>query len=112
MLTNIGALVQKLLDALSIDGAGDLAFSSVVSHLLEFERNGRSYMPGTIMHSNHSNTVQKLAAMLLREVWSRIMQHFNSRVDWEVVPYQFSLSERSRFWNGISLKRRSCRILR
>ena len=74
MLIDTGALVQKLLDALSIDGVGDLSFSSAWSRLLEFERNGRSYMHGTIMHSDHYNTVQKLAAMLLREVGSRIMQ--------------------------------------
>ena len=74
MLTDTGALVQKLLEALSIDGVGDLCFSSAWSRLLEFERNERSYVPGTIMHSDHYNTVQKLAAMLLHEVGSRIMQ--------------------------------------
>ena len=102
MLTDTGALVQKLLAALSIDGVGDLSFSSAWDRLLEFERNGRSYMPGSIMHSDHYNTVQKLSAMLLREVGNRIMQQFNAPVDWEVVPYKFPLSERSRFWNEIS----------
>ena len=102
MLTDTGALVQKLLVALSIDGVGDLSFSSAWDRLLEFERNGRSYMPGSIMHSDHYNTVQKLSAMLLREVGNRIMQQFNAPVDWEVVPYKFPLSERSRFWNEIS----------
>ena len=102
MLTDIGALVQKLFEALSIDGVGDLSFSSAWSRLLEFEGNGRPYIPGTIMHPDHYNTVQKLAAMLLREVGSRIMQQFNSPVDWEVAPYKFPLSERSRFWNEIS----------
>ena len=102
MLTDTSALVQKPLDALSIDGVSDLTFSSAWSRLLEFERNGRSYMPGTIMHSDHYNTIQKLSAMLLREVGSRIMQQFNSLVDWEVIPYKFPLSERSHFWNEIS----------
>jgi hypothetical protein len=97
MLTGTGALVQKLLDAFSIDGVGDLSFSSAWSRLLEFERNGRPYMPGSIMHSDHYNTVQKLSAMLLREVGSRIMQQFNAPDDWEVVPYKFPLYERSRF---------------
>ena len=115
MLTDIGALVQKLLGALSIDGVGDLSFSSAWARLLGFERNGRPYMPGTIMHSGHYNTVQKLAAMLLREVGSRIVQQFNSPVDWEVAPYKFPLSERSRFWKkspSSRRERRSCRILR
>ena len=70
--------------------------------MLEFERNGRSYMPGAIMHSDHYNTIQKLATMLSREVGSRIMQQFILPVDWEVVRYKFPLSERSRFWNEIS----------
>jgi hypothetical protein len=81
MLTDTGALFQKLLVALSIDDVGDLSFSSVWSRLLEFERNGRSYLPCTIMHSDHYNTVQKLAAMLLHEVGSRTMQQFNFPVD-------------------------------
>ena len=102
MLTDTGALVQKLLAALSIDGVGDLSFSSAWDRLLEFERNGRSYMPGSIMHSDHYNTVQKLSAMLLREVGSRIMQQFNAPIDWEVVLYKCPLSERSRFWNETS----------
>ena len=102
MLTDTGALVQKLLVSLCIDGAGDLSFPSAWERLLEFERNGRSYMPGTILHTDHYNTVQKLAAMLLRESGNRIMQQFNSPVDWEVIPYKFPLSERSHFWNEIS----------
>ena len=102
MLTDTGAIVLKLLEALSIDGVGDLSFSPAWSRLLEFERNGCSYMPGTIMHSEHYNTVQKLAVMLLREVGSRIMQQFDSSVDWEVIPYKFPMSERSRVWNEIS----------
>ena len=57
MLTDTGALVQKLLVALSIDGVGDLSFPSAWDRLLEFERNGRSYMSRSIMHSDHYNTV-------------------------------------------------------
>ena len=48
------------------------------------------------------NTVQNLAAMLLREAGNRIVQQFNPPVDWEVIPYKFPLSERSHFWNEIS----------
>ena len=40
--------------------------------------------------------------MLLREAGKRIMQQFSQPDDWEVVPYKFPLSERSRFWNEIS----------
>ena len=53
MLTDTGALVQKLSSFLGIDGVGDLSFPSALEHLLEFERNGRSYMPGTILHTDH-----------------------------------------------------------
>lgn len=60
MLIDIGALVQNLLDALSIEGVGDLSASSDWARLLEFERNGYSYMPGTIMHSDHYKTIQQL----------------------------------------------------
>ena len=102
MLIDTGALVQRRLEALLIDGIGDLSFTSAWSRLLEFERNGRSYMPGTIMHSDHYNPVQRLAAMLLREVGTCVMQQFSSAVDWELVPYKFPLSERSRFSNEIS----------
>ena len=59
-------------------------------------------MPGLVMHSDHYNTVHKLAAMLLREVGIRIMQQFNAPVDWEVVPYKFPLPKRSRFWIEIA----------
>ena len=102
MLTDTGALVEKLLKALSVDGIGDLSFADAWERLLEFERNGRSYMPGSVMFSDHYNTVQKLAALLLREVGSRIMQQFNAPVDWEVVPFKFPLSKRSRFWSEIA----------
>ena len=102
MLTDTGSLVQKLLISLGIDGVGELSFPSAWDRLLEFERNGRSYMPGTILHTDHYNTVQRLAAMLLREAGNRIMQQFSQPVDWEVIPYKFPLSERSHFWNEIS----------
>ena len=102
MLTDTGSLVQKLLISLGVDGVGELSFPSAWDRLLEFERNGRSYMPGTILHTDHYNTVQRLAAMLLREAGNRIMQQFSQPVDWEVIPYKFPLSERSHFWNEIS----------
>ena len=60
---------------------GGLSFPSAWGRLLEFERNGRSYMPGTILHTDHYNTVQRLAAMLLREAGNRIMQQFSQPVD-------------------------------
>ena len=59
-------------------------------------------MPGTILHRDHYNAVQRLAAMLLREADNRIMQQFSQPVDWEVIPYKFPLLERSHVWNEIS----------
>ena len=119
MLTNIGALVQKPLDALSIDRVGDLSFPSTWARSLEFERNGRSYMPDTIMHSDHYNTAQKLAAMLLREVGSRVMQQSNSPVDCKLIGRwspTSSLCQRDHVFGMKSpssrRKRRSYRILR
>ena len=105
MLKETDSLVQKLLISLGIDGEGDFSFPSAWDRLLEFERNGRSYMlalPGTILHTDHYNTVQILAAMLLREAGNRIVQQFSQSVDWEVIPYKFPLLERSHFWNEMS----------
>ena len=81
MLTDTGLFVQKWLISLGIDGVGDLSFPSAWERLLESERNGRLYMPGTILHTDHYNTVQKLAAMPSREAGNRIMQQFSQPVD-------------------------------
>lgn len=100
-MSDVGVLVDRFLKSMHIDKVSEYSFESAWKRILKFERQGRSYNAGSTLHVDHYNSVQRLAAMLLREVGTNIMRQFSTAVDWGIEPRAVPLSSRSLFWNEI-----------